>query len=156
MLIRNIIEGDEAQLYDVFYSSIHEAAKAYYSKEQLDAWAPEKVDLERWKIRMQGIKPYVMLENDTIVAYADLQDNGYIDHFYVSGKYAGLGLGSLLMKHIIQSAIKRKITELTSDVSLSAQNFFLKFGFSIIQRKNVTINGIKLENSLMKLMIKKE
>ncbi len=96
-----------------------------------------------------------MLVNDMIVAYADLQDNGYINHFYVSGKYAKLGLGSQLMKHIIQIANERKITELTSNVSLSAQSFFIKFGFDIIQRRNVTINGIIFENALMKLMIKK-
>jgi putative acetyltransferase len=84
-----------------------------------------------------------------IVAYADLQLDGYIDHFFVAGKYSRHGLGSLLMSHIIKNAIAKKITMLTTDVSINAKNFFASFGFVIVEQRSRMMQGIVLPNFLM-------
>lgn len=102
-------------------------------------------------MRIKHINPFVMVENDMILGYADLQITGYIDHFFIRGGHGHKGLGSILMTYIINQAIENEINELSSNVSLAAQRFFSKFGFKIVKRKEVNIKGINIENALMTL-----
>lgn len=153
MNIRRYQKGEEDKLYDIFSTSIKMNAKEYYTSEQLDAWAPVEIDIIKWKERIMGINPYVVIDDDEIIGYADLQSNGYIDHFFIKGGYANKGVGRFLMKHLISKANEEQIEVLFADVSLAAQEFFEKFGFKIIERKKVNIRGIKLENALMKLHV---
>ncbi len=154
MNIRYYIKGEEYQLFEIFYSSIHMNAKYHYSKEQLEAWAPNNYNLKEWIIKIQKINPFVILVNNIIIGYADLQDNGYIDHFFIRGGYNNKGYGSYLLKYIINTAKEKNIKTLESDVSLSAQKLFLKFGFKVIKRKKVIIKNQKIENVLMRASLK--
>jgi putative acetyltransferase len=100
-------------------------------------------------MRIRELKPFVLEIDGIIVVYADLQLDGYIDHFFVAGKYSRQGLGSLLMSHIIENAITKGITTLTADVSMNAQNFFTRFGFVIVEQRSRMMQGIVLPNFLM-------
>lgn len=149
MQIRKYHVGEEEALFEIFYSSVRENAKKYYSDEQLKSWAPNSMELLKWKERISGINPYVVILDGVIVAYADLQDSGYIDHFFVKGGYAGRGIGKVLMTHLLEEAKKKGIRELTSDVSLAAQGFFSRYGFEVSKHKEVVIRGTVLKNALM-------
>ena len=148
-LIRNFCVGDEADLSRVFQSSIRELASADYTTEQIEVWVGASFDLEQWVMRIRELKPFVVEIDGVIVAYADLQLDGYIDHFFVAGKYSRQGLGSLLMSHIIENAIAKGITTLNAEVSVNAQNFFARFGFVIVEQRSRKIQGIVLPNALM-------
>jgi putative acetyltransferase len=125
MRIRRFQIGDEQALYDLFHSAVHQLATDYYTAQQLEAWAPGLVDEPLWVQRMQANRPFVIeQEGGQIVAYADIQASGYIDHFYVSGSRARQGLGTLLMQHLIQHAAEQGIKAMTSHVSRAAQPFF--------------------------------
>ena len=149
LLIRDFCVGDEADLSRVFQSSIRELANADYTNEQIEVWAGASFDLEQWVKRIGELKPFVLEIDGIIVAYADLQVDGYIDHFFVAGKYSRQGLGSLLMSHIIENPIAKKITTLTTDVSINAQNFFASFGFVIVEQRSRKKHGLALPNVLM-------
>ena len=148
-LIRDFCAGDEADLSRVFQSSIRELASADYTTEQIEVWAGASCDLEKWFKRIRELKPFVLEIDGIIVAYADLQPDGYIDHFFVRGTYSRQGIGSLLMRHIIENAIAKGITALTADVSMNAQNFFASFGFVIVEQRSRKKHGLALPNVLM-------
>ncbi|QUI22064.1 GNAT family N-acetyltransferase [Vallitalea pronyensis] len=150
MVIRKYRKGEELELMEIFISSVHKNAKPYYNEKQLVAWAPSDMDFDLWVTRIGGINPFVAIDNGVILGYADLQDNGYIDHFFVRGGQSNKGIGKALMTHIIHQAQIRGIPELTSDVSLAAEGFFEKFGFCIIKKKRVLIRGVELHNALMR------
>lgn len=149
MITREFRIGDELALYQVFYSAIHEIASQNYTPEQINAWAPAEIDQDRWINKMRDINPFVVEVAGKIVAYADVQLNGYIDHFFVAGATARQGVGSMLMNHIHQSATTQSITTLTAHVSLTAQPFFTKFGFSIMEQCCPVIRGVAFSNALM-------
>ncbi len=149
MIIREFRIGDELALYQVFFSAIHEIAHQDYTPEQINAWAPAEIDRDKWVYRMCSIKPFVVEIAGQIVAYADVQSSGYIDHFFVAGAVARQGVGSMLMNHIHQFATAQGITILTSHVSLTAQPFFTKFEFSVIEQCFPVIQGVVLSNALM-------
>ena len=107
MLIRELRPGDEAALAAVLASAVHEVAKADYTPEQLEAWAPTPFDEVRWGERIRALRPFVAEIEGIAVGYADLQASGYIDHFFVAGAYGRRGIGSALMARILDDARAR-------------------------------------------------
>lgn len=150
MEIRRFRLGDEAALFRVYFTAIHEIASSDYSPEQLDAWAPSDLDTALWASRVQGIRPFVAWLGDEIVGYADVQLNGYIDHFFVSGAHPRQGIGTRLMARIHEEAELLGLTELTSDVSMTAEPFFALHGFKVVERRFPVRRGVTLQNALMR------
>ena len=124
MLIRDFIPGEEAELRRVFMSSVHALASDCYTQEQLDAWAPAAYDKQRWADKIIALRPFVATVEGRVTGYADLQESGYIDHFFVSGDFSGRGVGSELMRHIHEAAAKRGSLQLSAHGSLSGEAFF--------------------------------
>jgi putative acetyltransferase len=79
-----------------------------------------------------------------------IDKNGYIDHFFVSGHHPRQGVGKALMQVIHNEAERWSIKELTSDVSLTAQPFFERFGFMVIEQRKPVVRGIEVPNALMR------
>lgn len=148
--IRKYKPGEEKLLYDVFFTSIHDNAAPYYDQAQLDAWAPAQFDETSWKDRIRGIDPFVIEDGSEILGYADLQSNGYIDHFFVKGRMNRKGIGQKLMNKILEEANAQGLSELTADVSLAAQQFFRNNGFEVVRRQTVVKKGVEIENAKMR------
>jgi len=153
MQLREFRLGDELLLRDVFHSAIHELAIRNYTQEQVDAWCPADYDQAAWCERMQTFRPFVVEDAGKPIAYADLQPNGMIEHFFVSGPYARRGIGTLLMNRIHERAVELGLTALESHVSLTAQPLFLKFGFVIVRQQLPVRRGIALSNAVMQKVL---
>lgn len=149
VLIRDFAPGDQAALRQVFMSSIHGLARGFYTDEQLGAWAPAAYDERKWADRMLARRPFVAVVDGEIAGYADLQDSGHIDHFFVAAAFGGKGVGSRLMGRIHQGAAVRGIPRLSADVSLAAESFFARHGFAAVRRRTVVVAGVPLDNTLM-------
>jgi putative acetyltransferase len=150
MEIRRFKLGDEAALFDVFFSAIHQTAAHDYSQEQIDAWAPTDYDQEAWAQYQQKNRPFVAVLNGNIVGYADVQPNGYIDHFFVCGNHPRQGIGTQLMARIHQEADALGLTELTANVSKTAEPFFALHGFQVLERGWPVRRGVPLQNARMR------
>src|SRR3546814_645367 len=149
MKIRRFIVGDEAALFRVFFSAIRTVAAKDYTTEQIEAWAPEDFSQDLWVSRMREIQPFVVEIGNEIVGYADVQQDGYIDHFFVSGAHGGQGIGKMLMARIQKEAITLGLAELTSNVSKTAEPFFALHGFQVVERRFPVRRGVTLQNALM-------
>lgn len=150
MEIREFKPGDEAALFRVFFTAIHEVAARDYSREQVAAWAPADFDMGLWAGRMQEIRPFVAVLGSEIVGYADVQSDGYIDHFFVSGFRPRQGIGKRLMARIHEEAGALGLAELTSNVSKTAEPFFALHGFHVVERGFPVRRGVTLQNALMR------
>jgi putative acetyltransferase len=150
MKIRRFQPGEELALFEVFYSAIYLIARNDYSEKKLNAWAPSDLDREIWVNRINGINPFVAEIDDKPVGYADVQQNGYIDHFFVSDNHPRKGVGRALMEAIHIESKRLSITELTSNMSQTAQPFFERFGFVIVEHRKSVIRGVELRNALMR------
>lgn len=156
MLIRAFQTGDAAALRQIFYSAVREIANKHYSAEQLAAWAPEQYDPESWAQRMRQLQPQIAVDGGTIVGYADVQLNGYIDHFFVSPWAARRGVGALLMRRLHQIAQRNAAERLFADVSITAFSFFMREGFRVERIQNVRINQATLQNFRMSKILRAE
>ena len=152
--LREFRLGDEPALRVVFESAIHEVAIRDYTAAQINAWAPRQFDPALWAKRMQGIAPFVVERDDAIVAYADVQPNGYIDHLFVAADANGQGIGGRLMRRIHERAEELNIAELTSEVSRTAQPFYKHFGFEIVDRHVKEVRGVGIEYAAMRKLLR--
>jgi len=148
--IRPFLRGDEAALFRVFHSAVHVVAARDYTPEQLAAWAPDDLDRAEWAQRMQVLRPCVALLDEAVVGYADLQPNGYITHFFVSGLHPRRGIGAALMEQLHVLATQLGLAELRADVSLTAEPFFAAHGFTVVQRQQPVRRGVALANARMR------
>lgn len=121
--------GDELELREVFQSSIRELAAPHYAPEQIEVWAGMADDPGYWTDRMRRLAPFVFEADGEIVGYAGLRPEGFIDHFYVAGKFAGRGVGSALLRRLERAAAEAGLTELRVHASHAARAFFEARGF---------------------------
>jgi putative acetyltransferase len=134
-------------LWDVYFTSIRLVCCNDYSREQIEAWAPESFDISLFKETMNKLNPFVAISAGKVIGYTDLQEDGLIDHFYVHGEFQGKGAGKKLMESVLVKG--ESYPKLYSHVSHTAKPFYLKYGFSVSKVKNDEVRGVQIENNLM-------
>lgn len=150
MQVRKYKLGEEEELWQLYHDTTHIIIGEFYTKEQVERWAPHNKDMEEWKERIKKKSPFVALENGEIVGFAELESDGHIDYFYVHHKWQGKGVGSMLYNNIEEVAISQKMIHLCAEVSVPSKGFFLKQGFKILEKKNNIICGSPAPNFMMK------
>ena len=60
------------------------------------------------------------------------------------------GIGSMLMDRIHEVAKARGLTQLTSDVSRTAEPFYGCYGFVVVERKEPVVRGVVVPNASMR------
>ncbi|WP_120498878.1 GNAT family N-acetyltransferase [Kiloniella sp. EL199] len=149
MIIRPHKPEDAVILFQLFYDTVHKVNIQNYSQEQVDAWAPENFDIKRWQERTKSYFIFVAEDDSGITGFAELEENGHIDCFYVHHKKQGLGIGGKLMSELEQKAKDLKLTEIYAEVSITARPFFEKKEFKVTQKQEVVLRGQSLMNYKM-------
>lgn len=85
------------EIADVFYQAVHSIDSSIYSEEQKRAWAPSPIDYEKWKKRLEIKRPYLLLINDHIAGFIELELDGHIDCTYVLPNFQRKGVASTLL-----------------------------------------------------------
>lgn len=149
LTIRRYAEKDAQATWSLFYNTVHNINKLDYSEQQLQAWAPESMDLSIWNKRMLDVDPFIAEMDGQIVGYADLQNDGLIDHFFCHYEHQLQGIGTALMTHILHEGKKRGIKHYVSQVSVTAKPFFEHFGFKVVKQQALEVKGVELISFLM-------
>jgi putative acetyltransferase len=55
------------------------------------------------------------------------------------------------MNHVLREARSLGLSELTSDVSRTAQGFYARFGFRVVEQREPLVRGVVIPNALMRL-----
>ena len=147
--IRQYQPGDADSLYEIFFNTIRLINIKDYSEQQVKAWAPEQYDKSKLQQRLQQINPNIALIEGKIVGYADVQEDGYVDHFFCHWQFQGQGIGKALMNTLLAQAKAKKLRRMYSHVSITAKPFFEHFGFTLVKQQQVGTRGQLLTNFVM-------
>lgn len=150
MRVRRYQVGEEEQIWKIFFHTIRNINIRDYSKAQVRAWAPDDPDLDRWRNRIRELNPFVAENGQQICGYADIQADGYIDHFYCHHQWQRRGVGSLLMRTLLQEVDPMQLSELYANVSITARPFFESRGFVVEAQQTVTVGDQPFTNYRMK------
>ena len=142
--LRKYIEQDAQATWSLFFNTVRNINKQDYTQAQLQAWAPKSMDLFIWNKRMSDIEPFVAEIDGKIVGYADLQNDGLIDHFFCHHEYQRQGIGTALMVAIFHEGQKKKIKRYFAQVSITARPFFEHFGFQVKKQLSTEIGEQEL------------
>jgi len=144
--IRKFQQGEELQLRELFFQTIHKVNIGDYSLAQVNAWAPQDYDKSEWIAKINRLQPYVVEDKGIIVAYADIQPDGYIDHFFCHHAHQGKGIGKALLNKLLAVAEKEKMPRAYAHASKTAMPFFRHQGFTVVKEQQVEIRGEILTN----------
>lgn len=145
MIIREYKSTDCKEIADLFYNTVHAINASDYTKEQLNVWAPENVDLDKLDQSFQGHLCVVAVDDDIIVGFGDIDKTGYLDRLFVHSDYQGRGVATAIC-NILESAVQQNIV---AHVSITARHFFEKRGYKIVKEQEVEREGVFLTNFVM-------
>jgi putative acetyltransferase len=153
IIVRKYKQGDELELWLLKVKTIKRVKTKDYSKEQISAWAPDAYNEEKWLKRIQDMNPFIAQIAGKIVGFADVQNDGYIDHFFCHNAYQGQGIGKELMRHLINKSKEQALPLIYSHVSITARPFFEIFGFRVVKQQTMEIGNQALTNYVMEKII---
>ncbi|CAA6800313.1 MAG: GNAT family N-acetyltransferase [uncultured Thiotrichaceae bacterium] len=149
MDVRKFRQGDEKELWELFYNTIHNVNIQDYDQAQVATWAPEDLDKNFVVQKFRGIDPFVVICDGKIIGYADIQSDGYIDHFYCHHEFQRQGVGSMLFATLEKEAREKGVFKMYSNVSITARPFFEALGFSVEKEQLIQVGDQKLKNYRM-------
>ncbi len=144
MEIREYKEEDLKEILNLFYDSVHNTR--YYTKEQKDAWASGKEDFLKWNKSFLEKYTIVVVSENKILGFGNIDHLGYLDMLYVHKDYQGKGIGNLICDCL---ETKFETERIYVHASIDAKPFFENRGYKVIKEQEVLRHGIKLKNYVM-------
>ena len=145
MKLRKYNSNDIREIIRLFYDTVHTVNAADYTEEQLDAWALEQPDLEKWNQSLREHYSIVAIDGERIIGFGDIDRTGYLDRLYIHGDYQRRGIASMICDQLEQAAAGNIVTH----ASITARPFFEKRGYTVSKRQQVERKGILLTNYVM-------
>lgn len=149
MFIREYQSSDCEEIIKLFDNTVHTVNAKDYTKEQLDAWATGRVDLNKWDQSLREHYSLVAVENEMIVGFGDIDKSGYLDRLFVHEDYQGKGMGTMICNRLEQAVSGSVIIH----ASITAKTFFEKRGYRVVKEQQVERKGVFLTNFEMVLIV---
>lgn len=122
MFIREYQSSDCEEIIKLFDNTVHTVNAKDYTKEQLDAWATGRADLNKWDQSLREHYSLVAVENEMIVGFEDIDKSGYLDRLFVHEDYQGKGIGTMICNRLEQAVSGSVIIH----ASITAKTFLKK------------------------------
>lgn len=152
---RPLKPADIPRCAKLFFNTVHHVNKKDYEQAQLDAWAPDvERFIERFQVMLNRVA-WVVENNEQIVGFGDMTEEGYIDRLYVHKDYQRQGVARLIFSKWLDFAKVRGLKQLTTHASITAKVPFEAFGFTVMEKQIVEKNGVKFINYKMTYKVSK-
>ncbi len=153
MQIRQATKADISAISHLFKETILHVNKKDYNEKQVTIWASGYDDYEKWKTKIAD-QYFILAEVDEQAAgFTSITKKGYLDYMFVSHLHQGKGVATALVQAIEEYALKNKMAEITSDVSITAKPFFASKGFAVVKEQQVLLKGVYFTNYKMKKVL---
>ncbi|MDT3495848.1 GNAT family N-acetyltransferase [Bacillus toyonensis] len=150
IIIRTFQKEDLDQVLQLFYETVHTVNARDYNELQLQAWAPKRLDKERWLQSLEKNICYVADYRDVIVGFGDYNDEHYIDRLFTHKDYQGKAVASYILQKLEKEAVNLGHGDIYTEASITAKSFFERKGFICIKEQKKQRNGQIFINYVMK------
>jgi putative acetyltransferase len=152
IVIRPFNSSDLSSMIQLFKEAVAAINIRHYSPEQVAVWT--EVDPARWQAKLEKMIAFVAEIDSTIVGFADMTHEGYLDHLYVHKDYQARWVSLHLFKAIEKAARELGLTKITTDCSITAKVPAERMGFAVIKEQIVEKNGVQFINYHMEKRLK--
>lgn len=122
--IRRYRDDEVDAVWAVFSASTRISVARDYHPDLIERWAPADRDMNQWGQRLEAKNPFVAVVENRIVGFAEIEESGFIDCFYVHPDFQGKGIGKALLATVEKVAIEEGAERLFANVSVTARTFF--------------------------------
>ncbi|WP_380163941.1 GNAT family N-acetyltransferase [Jannaschia sp. R86511] len=152
VVLRAYAPADAAATYGVFRAAVRRTALSHYTEAQVEAWAPDDVNLDRWARRRAEAWTVVAVDDDRVVGFADLTDGGELDMLFVHPDAARRGVAHALVATVTAEASRRGLRRVDVRASRVLQPLLERLGFVVdVDRPGNRTRGEVLANAAMHL-----
>ena len=149
MKLREYDSTDWDEVVKLFHDTIHSVNSADYTNIQLEAWAPENLELPELKSRLSNTHSVVVEKDGLIIGFGNENGNGYFDCLYTHKDYQRMGVASMIADDIERYFYQKDIHIITTDASITAKPFFENRGYIVLEKQSVETRGQLLINYKM-------
>ena len=153
--LRDYRPEDAPAMARLYFDSARTLGPRSYSAEQVVAWAPAPLDPAAVRARAEDGRITLVALNgaEEVIAYADLEPDGHVDHLYCRPDYAGAGVASRLLDALIARAAAAGLQRLHVEASELARPVFARKGFSLVRRRDFEVRGVPIHNYAMEMVL---
>jgi|ERR1700733_5850006 len=152
--IRPYKPSDFEQVIKLFQEAVKAINIRHYSPEQITMWTMvDSKQHHRWQQSLQENICFVATIDSTIIGFADMSHEGYLDRLYVHKDYQARFVAYKLFKRIEQAARSLGLTKITTHCSITAKVPAERMGFKVIKEQTVTKNGVEFINYIMEKIL---
>jgi putative acetyltransferase len=144
IIIRPFNSSDLPTVIQLFKEAVAAINIRHYSPEQVAVWTD--IDSERWLKKLEQNIAFVAEMDSTIVGFADISHEGYLDRMYVHKDYQARWVSLHLFKAIEKAARELGLTKITTDCSITAKVPAERMGFKVVKEQIVEKNGVQFTN----------
>jgi putative acetyltransferase len=152
MKIREVRISDAEEISKLKLETLKKINKIDYTKKQLDVLY-EMNSVEEVKIKLNEREIFCLEDNKVIIGIVDLKDNK-IGGLFVRNDLIRKGSGKKLLEFIEDYARKKGIKKVYLFATKSAQGFYEKFGYEVVERGSLMTRGVKFSKIKMEKMLK--
>ena len=148
--LRPLEEKDIPEMQHLFRSTVLNVNLKDYTKEEVADWASCGDDLLHWKeLLSQHHFIGAFDEQDNMAGFSSMNKEGYLHSMFVHKDMQGRGVATQLLSEVEKMAKAYGVTEITSEVSLTAKPFFEQKGYKVVKSQKCRANQLELTNFVM-------
>lgn len=149
--VRPVTEDDIPELRELFRSTVLSINIKDYTKEEVEDWASCGDSTERWKELLSENTYIVAIDAcGRIIGFSSMNANGHLHSMFVHKDWQNKGVATVLLSEVEKIAAKYGVTEIISEVSITARPFFEKHGYEVVKVQKRRANRLELTNFVMK------
>ena len=148
--LRSLEEKDIPEMQHLFRSTVLNVNLKDYTKEEVADWASCGDDLLHWKELLSQHHFIGAFDGQGKMAgFSSLNKEGYLHSMFVHKDMQGRGVATQLLSEVEKMAKAYGVTEITSEVSLTAKPFFEQKGYKVVKSQKCRANQLELTNFVM-------
>lgn len=149
--VRTLTKEDIPEMREMFQATVLNVNSKDYTKEEVEDWA-SCGDSDEHMEELLSANHYIAAldEQGKIIGFSSMNTEGYLHSMFVHKDWQRKGVATLLLSEVEKMAKEYGVPGITSEVSLTARDFFENKGYEVIKVQKHRANKLELTNFVMR------